>query len=354
MHNLSHLPACLQAVERPGVVPHVLVKRVSGSTAAVEPGGVLPGFCPAVSYLSAAADVSLRASLARLQVEHLNCEDAELLIIQGFMQQLGQQIMISFRDLDAAKQLLNALAGRTYDVQGHVHVWYWAGAIAQKQLDFLHALLFFRMAAACTLIRPHMSMSAKALTACTECILSSVAHACVPELIHDSFLDACHKLQRGDNKHALHVRLCIQMSLFLNQSVSAAGQGCPVAHDTVWPTHSRLATVKAMLNAALERAESAGDEGVELRALMCTVFVLKCDGVIWGRPDTVGGYAWQPSATVMWMPGEPLVWDVFGRWQALMRLRRNVMSLWRMLGVDLVLDPDSVSVQAVDEPVTLM
>jgi hypothetical protein len=334
------------------MMPNNLEERFPTTTAAVELSKALPGFPPAVSYLSAVADESLQASLACLHVVHLNCEDPELLLVHGFMQQLVLQIMITFGDLDAAKQLLKAkaLAGRAYDIQGHVHVWYWAGAVAQKQLDFLHALLFFRMAAACTITRPHISMSAKALTACSESILSSAAHAFLPKLTSAGFMDACHELGHGDNKHALHVRLCVEFLPFLT---SSAGQSSPIAHDTVWPKHSRCATIKAMLTEALERAASSADEGVELRALMCSVFILKCEGMIWARDGAIGGYAWQPSARVVWMPREPLVRDVFAQWQALMRMRRNVMSLWRMLGVDVVLDPDSVWAQGSDKAVTL-
>lgn len=255
-------------------------------------------------------------------------------IIHGFMQQLSQQILITHGDLTGASRLLAALAGRRHDVQGHVHVWYWAGAIAQHRRDFVHALLFFRAAVAATEVRAHMSMSAKALVAGCESILSELALRHVPELTHARF---------GTGSGEAHARLCKQLMPHLE----ASGSG-DVAHDRLWPGRTRLSTVRGMLAVALGRAEASADEGVELRALMSVVFLLKCQGLLWAAG---GGYRWAEGATVSWLRGCPQVRDVFGRWQALMGLRRNVMSLWRMLGVAVVLDPDSVWGLGEDAPV---
>ena len=331
---LTPYDVALQAAETPGEVPAEAFGGKRSATATPQPRPQNAGG-RGIASLSRAADASLEAAQVLLQAEHLNCEEAEMEIIHGFMQQLSQQILITHGDLAGAARLLAALAGRRHDVQGHVHVWYWAGAIAQHRRDFTHALLFFRAAVAATEVRPHMSMSAKALVAGCESILSDATLRCVPELTHARFV--------AGGSGARHVRLCTQLLPHLEASGSA-----DVAHDRLWPGRSRLTTVRAMLAAALDRAEASADEGVELRALMSVVFVLKCEGRVRAEGE---GYSWGEGASVPWLRGSPKVGAVFGRWQALMGLRRNVMSLWRMLGVAVVLDPDSVWGLGSDAPV---
>lgn len=307
---------------------------------------------PNTVMLAKHADISLQSVAERLQVEHLNCEEAELAIIHGFMQQLTKQVLINYGDFGTCKQLLGALATRAYDVHGHVHTWYWAGGVAQQEQDWLHALLFFKRAALSSLERPHLSMQAKALTASCECILSCLACRFVPDLTHAAFVAARRHLEGGQTKWEVHTRLCVDLMPVLRRAAAPSGGSAALSHEMphaiVWPCRNALTAVQALLQQALVNARASADEGVELRALMSTVFVLKVEGLIRARPGLLGGYEWDSSARVKWLEGSPMVGTVFARWQALMCFRRNVLSLWRMLGVAVVLDPDSEWGQGAD------
>ena len=332
----------VQVVEQPGQLPRDLaafLPDLAGSLAA-------PTSLDAVAAL---ADSSLQAVAERLQVEHLNCEEAELAIIHGFMQQLAKQVLINVGDFAACKQLLRALAARRYDVQGHVHTWYWAGAVAQQQQDWPSALAFFKQAALTTLERPHLSMQAKALTASCECILSSIVVATAPALSHAGFAEEIAQLPRGCSKWARHAALCRELLPTLQAPRSPTSA---LPHEAVWDWPTALVAVQALLKQALENSKAASDEGVELRALMSVLFLLRADGTLLVRGASDGvpfaGYQWQPAARIPWLAGAPLVADVFARWQCLMCFRRNVLSLWRMVCVHVVLDPDSEWGQAAD------
>jgi hypothetical protein len=303
---------------------------------------------PTMAVLSQHADISLQSVTKRLQVEHLNCEEAELAIIHGFMQQLTKQVLVNYGDLSTCKQLLSALARRAYDMQGHVHTWYWAGAIAQQEEDWLHAVLFFKRAALSSLERPHLSMQAKALTASCECILSCLACRFVPGLTHSAFAAACLRLEVGQTKWELHTQLCVDMMPALSRVASPPGSSQVLPHELVWSWRSALDAVHALLKQALVNARASADEGVELRALMSVVFLLKVEGLMRAREGLLGGYEWDSSARVKWLEGSPTLATVFARWQGLMRLRRNVVSLWRMVGVAVVIDPDSEWGQGAD------
>ena len=75
----------VQVVEHEGKLPTSVEAFFPDAVPAVQPPATLQG-------LSSLADRSARAVSERLQVEHLNCEEAELSIIHGFMQQLTKQV----------------------------------------------------------------------------------------------------------------------------------------------------------------------------------------------------------------------------------------------------------------------
>ena len=270
------------------------------------------------------------------------------------------QVLLHHGAMPACKRLLAALAARTNDSQGHVHTWYWAAALAQHARDYRHALLFFKRSAHETLLRPHLLMQAKALLASVECILGAAVAEHAPSLTHQGWELELQSLQQGHNaqKHASaargrHAELCRNCLSSLSAAPAPTG-GAAVdsenlaAHAAAWPGRSALATAQMLLRQALEAAHRTGDDGVELRALMSIMFVLRVEGALRVKEKPMatgvlqGGYEWSRSAAVKWLEGSPEVSKLFVRWQELLSgYRRNVVSLWRLIGVGVVLDADS-------------
>ena len=363
-------------VERRGAVPQDLdpflpLDMRDHATAPVATADPSAPEATSTASLAAASDRSLEFVATRVQTAHFICDDGEYTIIHGFMQQLTKQALIHFGERAACLELLRALAARTWDAQGHVHTWYWAGALAQQGRDFARALLFFKRAALCTHARPHLSMRGKALVASAECVLGGMATRCVPALTFDGF--ALAVAARGENADplGLHAELCRGFQQHLADASDGTASGTTdagrYAHAEAWPRRSALVTVQSLLRQALSAAHACDDELLELRALVACFFVLRVEGVVRARPCAhvereqarspsgacaSGGYVWRQGIRVRWLEGQPCVGSLFVRWQRLLsRLRRNVLSLYRLVGVAVVLDPDCVWGKGDDGPV---
>ena len=250
-----------------------------------------------------------------------------------FSSQVGLQIHLMHGcPARSSAEAVQSMCVKACDHHSHVHIWYWSAAIAQHRHEWLWAYHFFRRAARCTQLYLHLSMQAKALSACCEVVLSYFTHSHFPALLNSRFAALRDRSEPNSRRcYALHAELCREM----NKAVTSIPPG-----DALMDWRRELEFVRSALHRALDNARKTSDNGVELRALLIAQFVLKMDGVL---TYTEHACVEHGETVVSWLPGSPTLAAIEASVNELLtRLQRNVLVIRRLMACNVTFDPMAI------------